>query len=363
MVSALRGIGESVTNWLRLSRRCSIACSGDNLICFSGASQLVGGYGTYSTTFKKSFSRQAVDPFLADLPRWLPAGWCAAAAAYRKAPTKHISKRRPAFRQRRMRHEAKVVLPQPTNILSARFASTPVKSDRNHDACRARFLDDAWLSHYPPSDRNPEASSKTSAMRVRLNSVIHKSEALFRFWHAQSIKDRFARFQRQKPLDFAGTASIAVVVTSRLNRRGSDATSREERGLRWCRRCNTAALSKGDHLMMNKRTTKPSGIKAPGPARSGASNKRPKVRPLEDEATDTSRTVKSSTKVQTCLDLLGRKSGAALSELMAATSWQAHSVRGFLSGTVKKKLGHSILTSRDNDGGCRYRIDRVDRSR
>ncbi|WP_081625132.1 DUF3489 domain-containing protein [Hyphomicrobium denitrificans] len=76
-----------------------------------------------------------------------------------------------------------------------------------------------------------------------------------------------------------------------------------------------------------------------------------------------SRSPKSSTKIQTCLDILGRKTGAALSELMAVTNWQAHSVRGFLSATVKKKLGHSIITSRDNDGGCRYRIDRAGRGR
>lgn len=95
--------------------------------------------------------------------------------------------------------------------------------------------------------------------------------------------------------------------------------------------------------MTNKRTAKPSAIKAPRPTQS--------------------RAPKASTKMQTCLDLLGRKAGAGLSELMAATSWQAHSVRGFLSGTVKKRFGHSIITSRDNDGGCRYRIDRANRGR
>lgn len=115
--------------------------------------------------------------------------------------------------------------------------------------------------------------------------------------------------------------------------------------------------------MTKKRATKPPVIKASAPVRLAASIQHPKARALENATADASRAAKSSTKMQTCLDLLGRKTGAALSELMTATSWQAHSVRGFLSGTVKKKLGHSIITSRDNDGGCRYRIDRAGRGR
>jgi hypothetical protein len=115
--------------------------------------------------------------------------------------------------------------------------------------------------------------------------------------------------------------------------------------------------------MTNKRITKPSAIKATGSVRSEASSERPKGRPLENELAGISQSPKPHTKMQRCLDLLGRKSGVALSELMAVTNWQAHSVRGFLSATVKKKLGHSIITSRDNDGGCRYRIDRASRGR
>lgn len=39
-------------------------------------------------------------------------------------------------------------------------------------------------------------------------------------------------------------------------------------------------------------------------------------------------------KQERCLDLLVRRDGATLSELVTATGWQPHSVRGFLSGTV-----------------------------
>lgn len=45
------------------------------------------------------------------------------------------------------------------------------------------------------------------------------------------------------------------------------------------------------------------------------------------------------TKTARILALLERTDGASLDELMAATGWQAHSVRGFLSGTVRKKRG------------------------
>ena len=46
------------------------------------------------------------------------------------------------------------------------------------------------------------------------------------------------------------------------------------------------------------------------------------------------------------LDLLKRPGGASLKELMKATGWQPHSVRGFLSGTLKKKMGLKLESSR-----------------
>lgn len=39
------------------------------------------------------------------------------------------------------------------------------------------------------------------------------------------------------------------------------------------------------------------------------------------------------------LDLIRRKGGATLAEIMTATDWQAQSVRGFISGTVGKRMG------------------------
>ena len=62
------------------------------------------------------------------------------------------------------------------------------------------------------------------------------------------------------------------------------------------------------------------------------------------------------TKQQTCLDLLSRQEDATIEELQAATGWQQHSVRGFLAGAVKKKLGLTLLSEKPDVGPRRYRV-------
>ena len=63
-----------------------------------------------------------------------------------------------------------------------------------------------------------------------------------------------------------------------------------------------------------------------------------------------------ATKQELVLTLLRRSSGASIEEIMQATTWQGHSVRGFLAGTVKKKLGLELASSKANDEVRRYRI-------
>jgi hypothetical protein len=61
------------------------------------------------------------------------------------------------------------------------------------------------------------------------------------------------------------------------------------------------------------------------------------------------------TKSDIILALLSRRCGVSIDEMMRATGWQAHSVRGFLAGTVKKKLGRGVI-SEAGDKGRIYRI-------
>ena len=67
--------------------------------------------------------------------------------------------------------------------------------------------------------------------------------------------------------------------------------------------------------------------------------------------------VERVTKQERLLTLLSQAEGANIEEMMQATDWQQHSVRGFLAGTVKKKLGFPLTSSKPNGGVRRYRIE------
>jgi hypothetical protein len=66
--------------------------------------------------------------------------------------------------------------------------------------------------------------------------------------------------------------------------------------------------------------------------------------------------VREGTKKEKILRLLKRKGGATLKELIQATRWQPHSVRGFLSATVGKKMGLKIVSAKGRHPERRYSI-------
>ena len=65
---------------------------------------------------------------------------------------------------------------------------------------------------------------------------------------------------------------------------------------------------------------------------------------------------REGSKTAMILDLLKRPGGATAKELLKVTGWQPHSLRGFISGTVGKKLGLTVTSAKGEDGERSYSI-------
>lgn len=66
-------------------------------------------------------------------------------------------------------------------------------------------------------------------------------------------------------------------------------------------------------------------------------------------------------KKMVMVQLLQRPAGVTMEELMAASGWQAHSVRGFLSAGLRRRMGLQVNSSKRDDGPRVYRIRRCKR--
>lgn len=87
-------------------------------------------------------------------------------------------------------------------------------------------------------------------------------------------------------------------------------------------------------------------------------NEKPKVKPKQSKTASAkpSPSARPMTKQSVLIGLLQRKRGATVEEIMEQTGWQAHSVRGAISGTLKKKLGLSVTSEQVENRGRVYRI-------
>src|SRR6185436_4216408 len=83
-------------------------------------------------------------------------------------------------------------------------------------------------------------------------------------------------------------------------------------------------------------STKKAAPRKGAPKAKKAAKKQPAAKGKTEKVKSATRT---GSKTATVLDLLRRPKGASLKEIMAETGWLAHSVRGFISGTVGKKMG------------------------
>lgn len=65
---------------------------------------------------------------------------------------------------------------------------------------------------------------------------------------------------------------------------------------------------------------------------------------------------KSGTKLAQLEAMLRRPDGATIDQISKSLDWQTHSVRGAMSGALKKKQGLAITSEKANDGRRVYRI-------
>jgi hypothetical protein len=83
----------------------------------------------------------------------------------------------------------------------------------------------------------------------------------------------------------------------------------------------------------------------------------------ETEATAVSalkaRTARAGTKQAMLIEMLRTETGATIDEIVAATDWQQHTVRGAIAGALKKKLGLDVTSEKVEGRGRVYRLPRA----
>jgi nucleoid-associated protein YgaU len=115
------------------------------------------------------------------------------------------------------------------------------------------------------------------------------------------------------------------------------------------------------------RKAAPKAAAAAAPAKAAArAQKAAKAVPAKAKASKTTKAAKKAAKATPprefskkaiVLDMLRAKGGATMAEIAKATDWQNHTIRGFISGTLTKKMGLAIESTKTDAGERCYRID------
>lgn len=104
-------------------------------------------------------------------------------------------------------------------------------------------------------------------------------------------------------------------------------------------------------MTKSPKTPRAAKAQAAAPAKARKVTKAPNAAPPATEAA----APKPKGKLATLVELLRRPEGATIEAMTAATGWQAHSVRGAMSGSLKKTMGLTIASEKTETGRV-YRI-------
>ena len=145
------------------------------------------------------------------------------------------------------------------------------------------------------------------------------------------------------------------MATTKQARKSGSATKAKGKGAKAAggsRRPQTAGGKSKPDAPSKPRDAKRRGVGTPAAKRDSTAS----PAASRQQANGAAVTFRDGSKGSTIAGLLKLKGGATIAELTKATGWQAHSVRGFLSGTLKKKAGLNIASEKGDDGERRYRI-------
>ena len=98
------------------------------------------------------------------------------------------------------------------------------------------------------------------------------------------------------------------------------------------------------------------GLSAIGIESDDAKKLAPETAAAEEPPASKERKPREGTKQQQMIELLRRPTGATLAEIAEATGWKQHTIRGAMAGALKKKLGLTITSEKDESHGRVYKI-------
>jgi Protein of unknown function (DUF3489) len=163
--------------------------------------------------------------------------------------------------------------------------------------------------------------------------------ALATQWPAERLVAIWNSLPGVKPVTSFKSAKVAAGrIWERIQSLGETAKPKSDKKAKGGARAAKGAPTKG------KATKKAAPAKKAPTAAKGAKQAKPAGGARE------------GSKTATVVALLERKGGATLAEIMKATGWQAHSVRGFISGTLGKKRGRTVESTKREDGERLYRL-------
>jgi Protein of unknown function (DUF3489) len=121
-----------------------------------------------------------------------------------------------------------------------------------------------------------------------------------------------------------------------------------------------AVAEQGAHVTPKKATSKGKGTSKKNAPKGKTGTKGQKdTKPASNKASktkDDAKVPREFSRKAIVLDLLRRKNGATMAEIAKATDWQNHSIRGFISGNVGKKMGLAVESTKNEAGERVYRI-------